>query len=338
MAIPWSLALKTIPWSIILAKAPAIAQAAETLLLGARARRDATPAASEMQSLNDRIAALERHNQADAEVLKQLAEQVNEISRAIEVLAVRQRWLLTLAIAATVLAGAAVLFTAVEHDHPAADPDAVEVVRHLSVASFLDASKARLMRDEAENNLLTGIAYGLMESLSSLQAPPYLATVTEHGVLQACGIRLAPFKFVVTRGSAPAMEALARDLFAVDCGVDGVTGPEPSSDDFAVAWAAMSGVPPRLGTRLSVHQARHVNEDIACLPPGALRPAVNGDVALLAGWIEALSRKANPDERPDAMRVATDGVRRGRFTCGKTNPPRRWPVGRARHPAGCAST
>ena len=113
MAIPWSLALKAIPWGIILTKAPATAQAAETLLLGARARRDSTPAASEMQRLNHRIAALERHNQADAEVLKQLAEEVNEISRAIEVLAVRQRWLLTLAIAATVLAGAAVLFTAV---------------------------------------------------------------------------------------------------------------------------------------------------------------------------------------------------------------------------------
>lgn len=108
--IPWSLALRAIPWGTILAKAPAIAQAAETLLLGTRARRGA--AAGEMQSLTDRIAALERHAQADAEVLKQLAEQVSEISRAIEVLAVRQRWLLTLAIAATVLAVAALLLTA----------------------------------------------------------------------------------------------------------------------------------------------------------------------------------------------------------------------------------
>lgn len=113
MAIPWLLALQAIPWGTILAKAPSIAQAAETLLSSARARREPAPGASEMQSLSDRIAALERHDQADAEVLKQIAEQVNALARATEVLAARQRWLLTLAIVSAAAAVTALIVAAV---------------------------------------------------------------------------------------------------------------------------------------------------------------------------------------------------------------------------------
>lgn len=91
MPIPWLLAMKVIPWGTILAKAPAIARAADTLLAGAHARK--AGASAELQSLTDRVAALEKHDQADAELLKQLADQVAALATATEVLAARQRWL-----------------------------------------------------------------------------------------------------------------------------------------------------------------------------------------------------------------------------------------------------
>jgi hypothetical protein len=108
MPIPWSVALKAIPWGAILAKAPAIAKAAQTLLYGAEARKSKLPSANELQSLTDRITALEKHDLADAELLKQVTDQVEALTTVTEVLAARLRWLLTLAIISSALAVLAV--------------------------------------------------------------------------------------------------------------------------------------------------------------------------------------------------------------------------------------
>ena len=103
MPIPW-VALKAIPWGVLLAKAPAIAKAAQTLLHGAEARTSKLPSAKELQSLTDRITALEKHDLADAELLKQVTDQVEALTTATEVLAARLRWLLALAIISSALA------------------------------------------------------------------------------------------------------------------------------------------------------------------------------------------------------------------------------------------
>jgi len=104
MVIPWSLALKAIPWATILAKAPAAARAAEALLSGARARKAPLAASEEFQNLASRIEALEKHDQADAELLTQIADQIDTLTTATEVLAARQRWLLAIGIVSAVLA------------------------------------------------------------------------------------------------------------------------------------------------------------------------------------------------------------------------------------------
>lgn len=104
MGIPWSVALKAIPWGTLLATAPAIAKAADTLLSGAKARKVNLASATELQSLADRIAALEKHDQANAELLKQVTDQVEALTTATEVLAMRLRWLLALGIVASAVA------------------------------------------------------------------------------------------------------------------------------------------------------------------------------------------------------------------------------------------
>jgi hypothetical protein len=101
MPSPWLFALKMIPWASLLSNGPAVAKAAEALLSGTRERNaQAGAAADEVRGLSNRVAALERHDRADAELGKQISDQIEALTRATEVLAARQRWL---AIAATAL-------------------------------------------------------------------------------------------------------------------------------------------------------------------------------------------------------------------------------------------
>jgi hypothetical protein len=101
MPSPWTFALRAIPWATLLANAPAIAKAAETLL--ARTR-DQKRADGDVQGLGERVAALERHDRADAELLKQVTDQIQSLTAASEVIAARQRWIMLVAIASLALA------------------------------------------------------------------------------------------------------------------------------------------------------------------------------------------------------------------------------------------
>ena len=98
MPIPWSLALRAIPWAKILAEAPAVAKAADALLARTRGLEGGTPLTDDGQALRDRITALESHTRADAGVLKQLTAQIEALTVASEVLAARVRWLMALVI------------------------------------------------------------------------------------------------------------------------------------------------------------------------------------------------------------------------------------------------
>jgi hypothetical protein len=109
MPNPWLFALRAIPWAALLTKAPEIAKAAEALLSGTRSRKTTTAAVDQVRNLTDRIEALENHDRANAELLKQITDQVGALTTATEVLAARQRWLLAIAIISLALAILAVV-------------------------------------------------------------------------------------------------------------------------------------------------------------------------------------------------------------------------------------
>ena len=102
MAIPWLVAMKAIPWSTILATAPAILRSADALVGRTRARPD--PAAgNDAEGLADRIALLEQRDRETAELLTRVTAQVAALTMAGEVLEARARWLLVMAVGASVL-------------------------------------------------------------------------------------------------------------------------------------------------------------------------------------------------------------------------------------------
>jgi hypothetical protein len=104
MPIPWLFALRAIPWAALLTKAPDIAEAADALLSGTRSRKATATAVDQVRGLTERLEALENHDRADAELLKQVTDQVGALTTATEVVAARQRWLLAIALLALGLA------------------------------------------------------------------------------------------------------------------------------------------------------------------------------------------------------------------------------------------
>jgi len=86
--------LVSIPWSMLLKRAPALVKTADALLSGTLSRREERTTPDEVGFLKERVAALEAHDQRDAELVKQLAEQVQALTLTIRIMAAREKALL----------------------------------------------------------------------------------------------------------------------------------------------------------------------------------------------------------------------------------------------------
>ena len=101
--------LKAIPWGMLLRQAPTILAAADALLANTR-RRDQPPAAPTSDpALEQRIERIEELQRTNADVVKQLADQVGALTAAAEVDGARTRLALTLGAAGVALGVVAVL-------------------------------------------------------------------------------------------------------------------------------------------------------------------------------------------------------------------------------------
>jgi len=101
MAISWISAFKAIPWSDVLSATPSIVQGAEKLWHSVK-KKQAVPDAVEvpagdaarLQQLEAQVAELHREALATSALIKSLAEQNDQLVRAVEILRVRTRLLL----------------------------------------------------------------------------------------------------------------------------------------------------------------------------------------------------------------------------------------------------
>jgi predicted nucleic acid-binding Zn-ribbon protein len=93
MGIPWLTAIK----------------AAEALLSGVTTRRAVAASAQQLQSAADRIAALEKNDEATAQLLVQLAGQIQALTQMLELQSARLRRLTVIAVASAAVAVAALI-------------------------------------------------------------------------------------------------------------------------------------------------------------------------------------------------------------------------------------
>ena len=192
------------------------------------------------------------------------------------------------------------------------DPESMNVVRYDTADAFLEVAQPLLMMAEAENNLLLGVAQGIARNPAAARNP-YLATVGNKTGVLACAVHIAPFKLVITRANREPIAALARDVFEAIPGLDGVTGPSRSAEDFSLAWSKLSGLNPVPGMRLRIHETRKVVDADLPSAPGHFRAATLADVNMLTRWTEGFVSEARIADPVDASRVVEDSINRGRL-------------------------
>ena len=105
--------LKAVPWGALLANGPGIARAAEGLLARSRAADEAArqKTGDELRALTERAASLEANQLEMSELIRRMADQTQRLAESADVLAVRMRWLLGVAVVAGVLAIVAIVLT-----------------------------------------------------------------------------------------------------------------------------------------------------------------------------------------------------------------------------------
>lgn len=169
------------------------------------------------------------------------------------------------------------------------------VVLHPTPSEFLARAHAMLMRDEAGNSLLLGIA----QSLPPRDRGNLLVTIEQDGEVQAVAMRTPPRKLLVSDGPRHAIDALATAMRAHTPGLPGVTGPAEAAECFARGFTAHA----RCELKMRLHRLDCVID--VPRPAGHVRVATPSDAGWLGPWAQAFVDESGSDEtRPGAELLA----------------------------------
>lgn len=185
----------------------------------------------------------------------------------------------------------------------------MQVTRFHDPRSFLRRAEPFLLRAEAENNLMLGIA----ELSDGFGQDAYLATVEDGRVVVACGLRTPPYKAVITRAEPDAMACLLTDMAVKYPDLPEVSGPEPDVAAFANMWARRTGLPSVEAMRQRLFEIRAVRPLDDVPPAGRLRVAEERDLQTLVAWTAAFIAEVLPGDPTDphqhaAHRIATGSL------------------------------
>ncbi len=159
----------------------------------------------------------------------------------------------------------------------------MEIIRHPDAAAFLHRAQAWLLRAEAENNLVLGIANALLNGDHSYGDPIYLATVEDDGKVSGCAFRTPPYKLALTRMPLAAINPLVASVASVYPSIHAVGGPASATTRFAESWAAHHRVACEVSMRNGIYCLDTVVPP-ASPPSGAIRRASAADLEQLSDW------------------------------------------------------
>jgi predicted GNAT family acetyltransferase len=179
------------------------------------------------------------------------------------------------------------------------------IVRYATGAELLAAAEPWLLRAEAENNLILGVARRVRHG--EPPEPAYWVSVQRGGEIVGAAFRTPPFPLGLTRMPDAAIAPLVDDVRRRYDSLPGVNGPCESAEAFADRWCDACGGRWRPRMRLRVHVLTNV-ERVADDVPGALRPAQDTELVLLRDWLRAFVEDANAPGG-DPADVAADMLR-----------------------------
>jgi predicted GNAT family acetyltransferase len=188
----------------------------------------------------------------------------------------------------------------------------VEVAAFASAAAFAEAVFPALERHEAEHNLILGITERLAQGgrggwAESATAASFWA-VFERGEVIGAALVTPPYDLVLSRCAPGAASGLAAFLRERAVALPGVTGTREAADEFASAWATVTGTRAAIRRYERIYEIREVTAPSGVSGKGRL--AKRSDLALLAGWLDAFA--AFTGDPTDATAAASDAIERQR--------------------------
>ncbi len=186
---------------------------------------------------------------------------------------------------------------------------AYSVHRLDDAGGFLARGRDWLLRDEAEHNLLLGIADQLRTGRHSYEEPIFLATIEGSEGVAGAAFRTPPFKLGLTRMPRAAIPPLVEEVAALYPTIPAVMGPTSTARPFARRWSARLGVGFEVGMRMRIFQMDRVVPP-ARPAPGDMRPATTSDLELATAWTRGFTADVGqmagqPD--PLARRLIDEG-------------------------------
>lgn len=181
--------------------------------------------------------------------------------------------------------------------------DQLALKRHRDPSSFLERAQDFLVRAEAENVLMLGLASGEPEDA--------LLLTVELGREVVMAALQAGWNLVLSRGPAPAVKTLVEGLIADGVALPGVTGPVEAADRFSDLWCSRTGQGSRLHMSLRVHRITEVIPPAR--PSGVFRQAGASDLPVLAEWGHAFTVEAGVDDPRPATEVVKGPIGEGRM-------------------------
>ena len=161
----------------------------------------------------------------------------------------------------------------------------MEVVQLSDPAEFLERAGPLLLADEARHNLILGLA-GTLRDHPALYPEHVQWVVEADGTVAGAALRTPPHNLVLARGSAKALEALARSIDELP----GVVGAVPEVEQFVATWTALRDVRAEARIRQGIYALETVIQPSA--PPGRPRAATARDRPLLVDWWGAFAAEA----------------------------------------------
>jgi predicted GNAT family acetyltransferase len=173
-----------------------------------------------------------------------------------------------------------------------------------NASEFLAVAEVPLLRDEAKNSLILGIAGRVRDGRSYGEDPPSFLTVDVDGDLIAAAIRTPPYPLVLycEEDCSDALDVMIDHLSTADPRLPGVNGEARTAAAFADLWAKRSKARAETGMQMRIYCLREVDPPVGV--PGRMRLARSGDVDLLVEWMRGFHAEAGSGDPPTDPREA----------------------------------
>jgi uncharacterized protein len=188
--------------------------------------------------------------------------------------------------------------------------DDLQLVRCADAHEWLNAATPLLLRHEAENNLLLGVADQITKGLYSSGPVPYLAVLKDAAEVVGATLRTPPHNLLLSHNFPPGwLSLIAVDLINEPEKLLGVLATADVSRGFAQVWNELTGDSHRLEMHMRIFRARSVTFPAGV--EGRFRRAEERDRRLLSKWVAAFTREAlGKESHPDDIERSLDNALR----------------------------